>query len=137
MLRCQFLCHVLKALFFIKIALKLSYFCKKMQNFRALGVPPQATGGLRFPTQATGATPPDPQPPAAGGFAPRPIRQPPHCEFLATRLLKELWLSHTGNKLPLTRFDKLIHLQAKIFQRTSTIIYKLATKALLRTTAMS
>ena len=37
MLRCQFLCHVLKAIFFIKIALKLSYFCKKMQNFRALG----------------------------------------------------------------------------------------------------
>ena len=35
MLRCQFLCYVLKRLFFIKIALKLSYFCKKMQNFRA------------------------------------------------------------------------------------------------------
>ena len=40
MLRCQFLCHVLKALFFIKIALKLSYFFKKMQNFGALGAPP-------------------------------------------------------------------------------------------------
>ena len=37
MLRRQFLCHVLKALFFIKITLKLSYICKKMQNFRALG----------------------------------------------------------------------------------------------------
>ena len=35
----KFLCHVLKALFFIKIVLKLSYFCKKMQNFRALGAP--------------------------------------------------------------------------------------------------
>ena len=57
MLRCQFLCHALKALFFIKIALKLSYFCKKMQNFRGLGAPP-----------------PDPQ-------------NPPNCEFLATRLL--------------------------------------------------
>ena len=48
MLRCQFLCHVLKALFFIKIALKLSYFCKKMQNLRALGDPPldpRAYGG--------------------------------------------------------------------------------------------
>ena len=32
--------HVLKTLFFIKIALKLRYFCKKMQNFRALGAPP-------------------------------------------------------------------------------------------------
>ena len=40
MLRCQFLCHVLKAPFFIKIALKLSYFCTKMQHFRALGAPP-------------------------------------------------------------------------------------------------
>ena len=48
MLRCQFLCHVLKALIFIKIALKLSYFCKKMQNFRARGIPPpdpHASGG--------------------------------------------------------------------------------------------
>ena len=37
----NFLCHVLKALFFIKIVLKLSYFCKKMQNFRALrSLPP-------------------------------------------------------------------------------------------------
>ena len=39
MLRCQFLCYVLKT-FYIKIALKLSYFCKKVQNFRALGAPP-------------------------------------------------------------------------------------------------
>ena len=56
MLRCQFLCHVLKAVFFIKIALKLSYFRKKMQNFRALG-----------------ATPPDPQnspPLQISGYAP-------------------------------------------------------------------
>ena len=48
MLRCQFLCHVLKALFFIKIAQKLSYICKKMQNLRPLGAPPpnpRASGG--------------------------------------------------------------------------------------------
>ena len=55
MLHCQFLCHVLKALFFTIIALKLCYFCKKIKNFRTLG-----------------ALPPDPQPPAAGGFAPKP-----------------------------------------------------------------
>ena len=36
----QFLCNVLKALFFIKIAQPLSYFCQKMQYFRALGAPP-------------------------------------------------------------------------------------------------
>ena len=42
-----------------------------MQNFRALG-----------------ASPPDPHwPPAARGPAPRPPKQPPHCEFLATRLV--------------------------------------------------
>ena len=35
MLRCQILCHVLKAIFYIKIALKLSYFCQKMQNFHS------------------------------------------------------------------------------------------------------
>ena len=58
-------------------------FCKKNANFRALG-----------------ALPPDPVPPAAGGSAPKPpassgweIRpetpntQPPHCKFLATRLV--------------------------------------------------
>ena len=45
MLRCQFLCHVIKALFFIKIALKLSYFGKKMQNFRAPPPDPHAFGG--------------------------------------------------------------------------------------------
>ena len=55
MLRCQFLCHVLIALFFLKIALTLSYFCKKMQNIRALG-----------------AQPPDPVPPAAEDGAPKP-----------------------------------------------------------------
>ena len=57
MLRSQFLCHVLKALFFIKVALKLDCFCKKMQNFLALGTPP-----------------------------PDPHSSPPHCEFMATRL---------------------------------------------------
>ena len=62
MLRCQFLCHILKALFFIKIALKLSYSCKKMQKFRALGAPP-----------------PDPHwSPEAGDSAPKlPTHSPP------------------------------------------------------------
>ena len=40
-LHCEFPCHVLKALIFAEIGLKLSYFWKKMQNLLALGaVPP-------------------------------------------------------------------------------------------------
>ena len=39
-----------KSIIFIKIALKLSYFCKKMQSFRALVAPPQTpkTSPLRI-----------------------------------------------------------------------------------------
>ena len=47
----NFYATFLKALFIIKIALKLGYFCKKMQNFRALGAQ-------------------TPVLPAAGGFSP-------------------------------------------------------------------
>ena len=39
-LHCQYLCHVLKALFFYQNSLKISYFCKKMQIFRAMGAQP-------------------------------------------------------------------------------------------------
>ena len=57
-----------------------------MQNFRALGAPPpdpRASGGWGFCPQTPslrqlGASPPDPHwPPAAGGSAPRPPKQPP------------------------------------------------------------
>ena len=44
-------------IFFIKIALKLSYFCKKMQNFRAMGAPPpdpKTALPLRIPGYARG-----------------------------------------------------------------------------------
>ena len=77
MLRCQFLCHVLKALFCLKITLKLSYFCKKMQTFRALRLRPQ-TPSLR----QLGASPPDPQTSLS------------HCEFLATRLAQHICIYH-------------------------------------------
>ena len=60
MLRCQLLSHVLKALFFIKIAVKLSYFAKKCKIFERWVLRPQ-----------TPKTAP-----------------PPNCEFLATRLKK-------------------------------------------------
>ena len=84
MLRCQFLCYVLKTLFFIKIALKLSYFCK---NFRALGAPPPDPRAKKaifakifFCKKAIfakiferwGLRRQTPVPPAAGGSAPRP-----------------------------------------------------------------
>ena len=53
MLSCRFLCrHVLKALFFIKIALKLSHFCKKMQR------PPMASGGWGLRPQTPKTAPP-------------------------------------------------------------------------------
>ena len=67
-------------IFLIKIALKLSYFCKKSQNFECWGHRPQS-----------------PVPPAAGSFSPippsyggrglfpRPLKPSPHCEFLAMR----------------------------------------------------
>ena len=76
----------------------MKLFCKKTQNFRALGAPPQCLrrlGALPPNPQRLGVSPPDPHwPPAAGGSAPRPPKQPPpdpqnsppHCEFLATRL---------------------------------------------------
>ena len=57
-----------------------------MQNFRALGAPPphpRASGGWGLCPQTPslrwlGASPPDPHwPPAAGGSAPTPPKQPP------------------------------------------------------------
>ena len=87
MLRCQFQCHVLIALFYLKLALNLSYFCQKMQNFSsakgAFSPDPRASGGWgRSPQTPSlwqlGALPPDPRwPAAAGGSAPRLPRQPP------------------------------------------------------------
>ena len=97
MLRCQFLCYVLKTLFFIEIALKLSYFCKKNAKCSRAGAPPSDP----LASAARGFAP-DPQPPAAESFTFRPplafgrwgLRpQTPElapplriCEFLATRL---------------------------------------------------
>ena len=46
-----------------------------MQNFRALGAPPpdpRASAPRPPCLRRLGALPPNPQPPAAGGFAPRP-----------------------------------------------------------------
>ena len=69
-LRCQFLCHVLKTVFSIKIALKLSYFCKKKcKIFQHWGLRPQTPVP---PAAGSFALPPYPHwSPAAGGSAPR------------------------------------------------------------------
>ena len=59
---------------------------KKCKIFERWGLRPHTP----VPPAAGGFAPkpPDPHwPPAAGGSAPRPPKQPPHCEFLATRLL--------------------------------------------------
>ena len=75
-------------IFFIKIALKLSYLCKKMQNFRAL--PPCL--------RRLGALPPDPQPPAAaephcppavGAPPPDPQISPPIANFWLRARIKQ------------------------------------------------
>ena len=80
------LCHVLIALIFIKIGLKLRYFCQKNKNF--------SSAGLSAPTSyASGGWGPCPRfqlPPVVGRSAPRPPqRPPPHCRFLVTGLLEE------------------------------------------------
>ena len=80
-----------------------------MQNFRALGAPPpdsRASGGWGLCPQTPslrqlGASPPDPHwPPAAGGSALRPPKQPPHCEFLATRLVTNNNIEDHGPRAP-------------------------------------
>ena len=77
MLRCQFLGHVLKALFFLKVALKLIYICKNMHNFRALRAPPPDPC-----LQQLGALLPDPHwPPLAGGPPPDSQNRPPIANF--------------------------------------------------------
>ena len=60
--------HVLKALFFDQNSPKMKLFLKKIQNFRSAG------GSVPRPPclRQLGALPPNPQPLAAGGFAPRP-----------------------------------------------------------------
>ena len=62
-LPCQFLSHVLKALFFYQSSLKIRLFLQKLQNFRrirlgALPPDPRASGGWGLCPQTPGA--PDP-----------------------------------------------------------------------------
>ena len=88
-LHCQFLSHVLKALFFNQNSPKIKLFLLKNAKFSsARGSNPRSPCLRRLE-----ALPPNSQPPAARGFAPRPPlaifpkTAPPNCRFLATRLL--------------------------------------------------
>ena len=67
-LHCQFLSHVLKALFFNQNSPKIKLFLLKNAKFLSAG------GSIPRPLclRRLGALPPNPQAPAAGGFAPRP-----------------------------------------------------------------
>ena len=67
----------------------MKLFLQKNAKFSSAGgsdPKPRASGSW-------GLRPPDPHwPLAAGGSAPRPPKQPPHCEFLATRLQASMTL---------------------------------------------
>ena len=78
------------ALIFIKIGLKLSYFCQKKSFFSCAGGSDPHTLCLRW----LGVLPPWPQlPPVVGGSAPRTRNTSPHCRYLATRLHEEKFTS--------------------------------------------
>ena len=97
-IHCQFLSHVLKESFFYQNSPKMKLFLQKNAKFSSAG------GSAPRPPclWRLGALPPNPQPPAAGSVTPRPplasgswgLRPqipktaPPHCEFLALRLLR-------------------------------------------------
>ena len=70
------------ALPIFKLAKKRKIFGRLRCASGGFGLCPQTPSLRRL-----GVSPPDPHwPPAAGGSAPRPSKQPPHCEFLATHL---------------------------------------------------
>ena len=64
-LHCQFLCRILKALFY-QTSSEIKLFLQKNAKFLSAGGSAQR---------------------AAAGSAPRPLKQPLHCEFLAMRLV--------------------------------------------------
>ena len=71
-----------KSIIFNQNSPKMKLFLQKNAKFSSAGSSAPRPPCLR----RLGAFPPNSQIPAAGGFAPRPPKQPPHCEFLATRL---------------------------------------------------
>ena len=72
-LHCQFLSHVLNALFFYQNSPKIKLFLQKNAKFSSAG------GSAPIPSclQRLGALPQNFRPPAGGGSAPRPTKQPP------------------------------------------------------------
>ena len=74
------------ALFFYQYSPKIKLFLQKNAKFLSAGGTAHRPPCLRRQR----ALPPHPLPPAVGGLAPRPPKQPPQCEFLATPLLSVL-----------------------------------------------
>ena len=73
------------ALIFIKVGLKLSYFCQKKSFFRVL-VDPTPT---RYASGGWGSCPQTPIASGGWGIRSRPHNASPHRRFLATRLHEE------------------------------------------------
>ena len=79
----QFLCYVVIALIFIKIGLKLSYFCQKNTKFSSAWGSAHHTLCFRW----LGALPADPS--CLRWLGIRSHNAPSHCRFLATGLHEE------------------------------------------------
>ena len=71
-----------KSIIFNQNSPKIKLFLQKNAKFLSAGGSTPRPSRLR----RLGALPPNTQPPAAGGYAPKPPKQLPHCEFLATSL---------------------------------------------------
>ena len=99
-------------IFFIKIALKLSYFCKKCKNIERWGHRPPTT----VPPAAVGEAP---RPPSSSGWGLRPqtAKTAPHFEFLAMHLFfnSSMLCANPTYKYPNLLFEYYLHLP----QRTS------------------
>ena len=87
---------------FIKIGLKLRYFCQKNKNFSRAGgsaPTPYASGGWGPCSQLQ-------LPPVVGGSAPRPLQRPPlHFKFLVTGMLEENFTARYCRYPFLSAFD--------------------------------
>ena len=129
-------------LIFIKIGLKLSYFCQKKVFFECWWIRPRHP----MPPVAGGLAPRPQLPPVVGGSAPRPCNTFPHRRFLATRLHEEKFTArycqppfvlafgfkYTWNVWQRRRFhSQTVHNMAKSISPGNTYTEKLSQKKIL------